>query len=91
MTASIARMNLVLHGVEDFAIARGLQRVEAGTQGPHKVQRGYLPVETWSAHWIADSGFREAVAGFLERERPAILHEMKIMSQHSPYRQENGA
>jgi len=75
----------------DFAIERGLKRVEAGTQGPHKVQRGYLPVETWSAHWIADKGFRNAVEDFLERERPAILHEMKIMSQYSPYRQENGS
>lgn len=75
----------------DFAIGRGLSRVEAGTQGPHKVQRGYLPVETWSAHWLADGGFREAVSDFLERERPAILHEMKIMAQHSPFRQENGA
>lgn len=75
----------------DFAIERGLSRVEAGTQGPHKVQRGYLPVETWSAHWLADGGFREAVSDFLERERPAILHEMKIMAQHSPFRQENGS
>ena len=75
----------------DFAIERGLKRVEAGTQGPHKVQRGYLPVETWSAHWLADGGFREAVSDFLERERPAILHEMKIMAQHSPFRQEDGS
>lgn len=73
----------------DFAISRGLKRVEAGTQGPHKVQRGYLPVETWSAHWLKDDGFRNAVADFLDRERPAILHEMRIMSRHSPYRQDD--
>ena len=74
----------------DFAISRGLSRVEAGTQGPHKVQRGYLPVETWSAHWIADKGFRNAVEDFVERESAAILHEMRIMSRHSPYRQSGG-
>src|SRR5712672_1653291 len=42
----------------DFAIRRGLKRVEAGAQGSHKIQRGYLPVPTYSAHWIPDSGFR---------------------------------
>ena len=46
----------------DFAIAHGLQRVEAGAQGPHKVARGYLPRETYSVHWIRDAGFRKAVA-----------------------------
>ncbi len=75
----------------DFAIANGLKRVEAGTQGPHKVQRGYLPVETWSAHWIADKGFRNAVENFLMREDQAILHEMQIMSEYSPYRQDDAS
>ena len=74
----------------DFAIAHGLHRVEAGTQGPHKVQRGYLPVETWSAHWIADDRFRSAVADFLDRESAAIRHEMAIMARHAPYRQADG-
>ena len=53
----------------EFAIKRGLERVEAGAQGPHKMQRGYLPVPTYSAHWIPDPGFRRAVAAFLDRER----------------------
>ena len=51
----------------DFAIAHGLQRVEAGAQGEHKIQRGYLPKPTYSAHWIAHPGLRRAVASFLER------------------------
>ena len=59
----------------DAAIARGLQRVEAGAQGRHKLARGYEPVRTWSAHWIADPGFREAVADFLEREREGVAQE----------------
>ncbi|MGB7409118.1 MAG: GNAT family N-acetyltransferase, partial [Pontixanthobacter sp.] len=49
----------------DVAIARGLGRVEAGAQGGHKLSRGYEPTQTWSAHWIADPGFRDAVADFL--------------------------
>jgi predicted N-acyltransferase len=51
----------------DWAIAHGLQRVEAGAQGEHKLARGYLPVETHSLHWIADPGFREAVAATWSR------------------------
>src|SRR3546814_1020581 len=44
----------------DFAIARGLQTVEAGAQGEHKLARGYAPVPTWSAHYIADPRFRRS-------------------------------
>ncbi len=47
-------------GIE-FAIENGLSKVEAGAQGPHKISRGYLPSATYSAHWIRDEGFREAV------------------------------
>ena len=70
----------------DFAIEHGLERVEAGTQGPHKVQRGYLPVETFSAHWIADPGLRDPVRDFVTREARQIAREMKSMAEASPYR-----
>ncbi len=70
----------------EFAIARGLARVEAGAQGEHKIQRGYLPSETYSAHWIADPAFNEAVANFLERERLAMRHQHRALSGHSPFR-----
>lgn len=70
----------------DFAIERGLTTVEAGTQGPHKIQRGYLPVRTYSAHWIRDKGFRDAVAEFLERERRAEAGEVEHLDQLSPFR-----
>ena len=53
----------------DAAIARGLATVEAGAQGEHKLARGYVPVPTWSAHYIPDRGFRRAIADFLARER----------------------
>ena len=72
----------------DFAIAHGLQRVEAGAQGEHKIQRGYLPKPTYSAHWIAHAGLREAVSGFLEQERRAIAREMAMLEEYSPFRQE---
>ena len=71
----------------DVAIARGLARVEAGAQGEHKVQRGYLPQPTWSAHWIRDPGFREAVQRFLEQETAMIRHEMAELQEHSPFKQ----
>ncbi len=72
----------------DFAIEHGLARVEAGAQGEHKIQRGYLPVPTYSAHWIAHTGLRRAVADFLEQERPARLREMAELAEASPFRQE---
>jgi hypothetical protein len=72
----------------DFAIAHGLQRVEAGAQGEHKIQRGYLPTPTWSAHYIAHAGLRRAVADFLEHERPAKLAEMAELASLSPVRRE---
>jgi len=70
----------------DYAIAMKLARVEAGTQGPHKVQRGYEPVRTFSAHWIADRRFKSAVAEFLQRERRAVAADMKAMEAHTPFR-----
>ena len=71
----------------DFAIAHGLARVEAGAQGEHKIQRGYLPVPTYSAHWIAHPGLARAVAEFLARERPAMMREMEALATLSPFRQ----
>lgn len=71
----------------EFAIARGLQRVEAGAQGEHKLQRGYLPVPTYSAHWIADANFRKAVASFLERETEMVEYEIEALGGHSPFKQ----
>jgi uncharacterized protein len=71
----------------DFAIVHGLQRVEAGAQGPHKIQRGYLPMPTYSAHWIRDRGFAEAVADFLARERRALAGEMAHLEETlSPFK-----
>jgi predicted N-acyltransferase len=72
----------------DFAITHGLASVEAGAQGEHKIQRGYLPTPTYSVHWIAHPGLRRAIGQHLERERPAMLAEIEALSQLSPFRQD---
>jgi len=70
----------------ELAIARGLARVEAGAQGEHKIQRGYLPVATHSAHWIVDPALRAAVAHYLTRETPAVAAERDALGDTSPFR-----
>ncbi len=72
----------------DFAIARGLQFVEAGAQGGHKLARGYAPVATHSAHWIAHDGFRDAVADYLERERAAVEADMDYLRERTPFKKD---
>ena len=72
----------------EFAIQRGLTRVEAGAQGPHKLQRGYLPTPIYSAHWIPDPGFRRAVAAFLAREREMVEQKIEHLAEYSPFRHE---
>jgi predicted N-acyltransferase len=71
----------------ELAIEMGLQRVEAGAQGEHKLARGYLPVETYSAHWIAHEGLRNAVRHYLRQETPAIVEEAEILTAHAPFKQ----
>ena len=70
----------------DAAIERGLKRVEAGAQGGHKLARGYEPVPTVSFHYIADPGFRTAIADFLERERQGVATDRLHLGSHTPFR-----
>ena len=74
----------------EFAIERGLARVEAGAQGEHKIGRGYLPVETRSFHHIVDRNFAAAVADFLRREKAAVEAEREALAGYSPFRRTNG-
>ncbi|NLS06825.1 GNAT family N-acetyltransferase [Rhizobium sp. P32RR-XVIII] len=74
------------HQAIDFALARGLKRVEAGAQGEHKLARGYLPVTTHSAHYVAHAGLRRAIADYLQHEREDVEHMNEILSEHSPFR-----
>lgn len=70
----------------DFAITRGLARVEAGAQGAHKLARGYLPCPTYSAHWIKDPRFRTAVRDYLVHERAQVSENAQYLEGHSPFR-----
>ncbi|HVS76670.1 MAG TPA: GNAT family N-acetyltransferase, partial [Steroidobacteraceae bacterium] len=72
-------------GIE-FCIERGVKRFEPGTQGEHKVSRGFEPALTWSAHYIADGAFREAIGDYLEREGGAIDDYAAEVREHVPYR-----
>ncbi len=77
---------LCYHQAVDFAIEHGLARVEAGAQGEHKIARGYEPMETTSLHWIADTGFREAIGDYLRREREQNSAEIEYLGMHTPFR-----
>ncbi len=70
----------------DFAIERGLSRVEAGAQGQHKIARGYEPVATYSAHWIANESFRDAIAQYLDAEREQTGMEIEALKDFTPFR-----
>lgn len=70
----------------DFAIARGLRTVEAGAQGEHKLARGYMPVRTWSSHWIAHRGLSDAVERYLEAERARVSDDIELLKEHAPFR-----
>jgi predicted N-acyltransferase len=71
----------------DYCIEQGLRRFEAGAQGEHKLSRGFLPVRTYSNHWLAHDGMRRAVADFLARERPAVDRYLEELSEHVPFKQ----
>lgn len=70
----------------EFAIERRLARVEAGAQGSHKLARGYVPIPTWSAHYLPDSGFKAAVRDFLERETHAVEQEIDWLAGAAPFK-----
>ncbi|MDB5513217.1 MAG: hypothetical protein JWR08_2700 [Enterovirga sp.] len=74
----------------DFALSRGLKRVEAGAQGEHKLARGYRPVTTYSAHHIADPGLRRAIADFLARERHYVEAAHEEYEAATPFKRDGG-
>jgi predicted N-acyltransferase len=75
----------------DYCIETGLTRFEPGAQGEHKVSRGFLPTPTWSAHWIADPAFRDAIARFVTLEAEGMDDYIVEMQAHSPYRRDSSA
>lgn len=72
----------------DYAIEQGLERLDAGAQGEHKVMRGFEAVKTWSGHWIAHPGLREAVARFLDAEGRQVDGYVRAVAAHVPYRKD---
>lgn len=70
----------------ELAIELKLPRVEAGAQGEHKLARGYVPAPTYSAHWIAHPGLREAVKRYLDAETPALAEEAEALHQQAPFK-----
>jgi uncharacterized protein len=72
----------------DYAIAHKFQRVEAGAQGEHKIARGYMPVTTYSAHYIADPALRRAIDDYLKRERTYVAAAGAELAAAGPYRQD---
>src|SRR4029079_3644701 len=71
----------------EWGITHGLARVEAGAQGEHKLARGYRPTTTYSAHFIADAGFRAAIADYLKREQREVRRDAELLSTYLPFRE----
>ncbi|MCI0517405.1 MAG: GNAT family N-acetyltransferase [Woeseiaceae bacterium] len=74
----------------DYCIGHGIQRFEPGTQGEHKISRGFLPVTTWSAHWLANRRFADAISRYLDSEQRHVEQYMALVENHSPYRDASG-
>ncbi len=74
-------------GIE-YCIENKLRVFEPGTQGEHKIARGFVPTEVWSAHWLADSRFAAAVDRYLASERRHIDDYIDVVHEHTPYRRE---
>ena len=70
----------------EYCIRHGLQVFEGGAQGEHKMARGLLPTPTWSAHWVADPRYAEAIARFLAEETEVIEHYREVLDGHTPFK-----
>ncbi len=75
----------------EHAIRLGMQRVEAGAQGPHKIARGYRPIHVYSAHWIAEKRFRDAVEDYLQHERREVDNNIEYLAEFAPFRKDGEA
>jgi predicted N-acyltransferase len=70
----------------EFCIEQNIKVFEGGAQGEHKLARGFLPVNTVSAHWLAHPEFSDAVERFLEREQKGIARYVDELNEHSPFK-----
>jgi predicted N-acyltransferase len=76
---------LCYHQGIEFCIEHGLSRFEPGTQGEHKIARGFAPSHTWSAHYVADARFRAAIAEFLQQEGASVEAYAQSAADHVPF------
>ena len=83
---SCLHFELCYYQAIDWAITHGLQRVEAGAQGEHKLARGYLPTPVHSLHFLTDTAFASAVARYLDQERRAVDEEIEVLTAYGPFR-----
>jgi len=72
----------------DYCIEHGLSRFEPGTQGEHKISRGFLPATTYSAHWLAQEAFFDAIGNYVAEEAQHVDRYMHAVDEHSPYRKD---
>jgi predicted N-acyltransferase len=77
---------LCLYRGIDYCIRHGLQRFEPGAQGEHKLSRGFMPIDTWSAFWVRDTRMRQAIGDFLKREQHVISAYQDEMAEHAPFK-----
>ncbi|KPC50438.1 GNAT family N-acetyltransferase [Amantichitinum ursilacus] len=75
----------------EFALERGLNLFEGGAQGEHKLARGFMPVTTWSAHWLAHPAFRDAIGRFLRQERQAVDEWAEQLAAQHPFKKGESA
>jgi hypothetical protein len=73
----------------EFCIEQGIGIFEGGAQGEHKLARGFLPVVTHSAHWLARPEFSDAVERFLARETDGVARYIDELNEHAPFRRED--
>ncbi len=69
-----------------YCIANGIRKFEPGTQGEHKISRGFSPVPTWSAHWLEHPQFFAAIERYVDEEKKHIDHYIEAVDSHSPYK-----
>ncbi|MEM7541315.1 MAG: GNAT family N-acetyltransferase [Pseudomonadota bacterium] len=74
----------------DFCITHGLKRLDAGVQGEHKLARGFVPVKTWSAHWIRDERFRQAIDSFVLQEQRSMQSYIESLDGHTAFKRGQG-
>ena len=70
----------------EYCINKGLKHFEPGAQGEHKIARGFMPTQTWSAHWVAHPQFSESIKHFVEREAEGMLDYIEELNGHSPFK-----